>query len=264
MAYYYINTNANNSGPDRYKVWLKLNLAFTGGHERYGKKLKKLKPDDICFMHVAGEGVKAVGKVLEQWNEKPYYEDLKVSEPGQTEYRLKVEWWIYLRKPIHRSEHNKIIGWGPRSTVRHTVQEIRNHEAAEKLFRCMLQYADSEMSLPEEINEPNQYFEGAMCQIKINTYERNRQARSVCIQHYGTCCFVCGFSFDAAYGEVAEDYIHVHHLVPLSQIGTEYEVDPIRDLRPVCPNCHAVIHLQKPPFDPEEVRGFVEKREKRS
>jgi len=36
----------------------------------------------------------------------------------------------------------------------------------------------------------------------------------------------------------------VHHLVPISKIGKKYRVDPIKDLRPVCPNCHAVIHLK--------------------
>ena len=37
-------------------------------------------------------------------------------------------------------------------------------------------------------------------------------------------------------------FIHVHHLRPLSEIRGEYMVDPVADLCPVCPNCHAVIH----------------------
>ena len=28
----------------------------------------------------------------------------------------------------------------------------------------------------------------------------------------------------------------------LLDIGEEYEIDPIKDLRPVCPNCHAMLH----------------------
>ena len=262
MEYYYIITSANSV--DRHKVWLEHNLAFTGGAKRYGKKLRKLKPDDICFMYVTGEGVKAVGKVLERWNEKPYHKELMVSKLGQTEYRLKVKWCINLRKPISRCEHNKIVGWPPRRSVRHTVQSISNHKAAEQLLKAMQQYADSEMSLPEEVNEPNQYFEGTTSRIEINTYERNRQARSACIEHYGKSCYVCGFSFGATYGEVAEGYIHVHHLVPLSEIGEGYEVDPVKDLRPVCPSCHAVIHLGRPPYKPEEIRDFIKNHEKHS
>ena len=119
------------------------------------------------------------------------------------------------------------------------------------------------MSLPEEVDEPARYPEGATYRIVINAYERNPQARRACIQHYGTCCYVCGFSFEATYGEVAEGYIHVHHLVPLSEIGEEYEVNPVKHLRPVCPNCHAVIHLNRSQlFELEEVRALVEKHEK--
>jgi 5-methylcytosine-specific restriction enzyme A len=53
-------------------------------------------------------------------------------------------------------------------------------------------------------------------------------------------------------------FIHVHHLTPLSSLGTDYEVDPIRDLRPVCPNCHAVLHRREPPYSPEEVQQFLQ------
>ena len=59
------------------------------------------------------------------------------------------------------------------------------------------------------------------------------------------------------YGEVAEGLIHVHHLRSLSEVGEEYIVDPIADLRPVCPNCHAVLHTRTPPFSIEEVVTFL-------
>jgi 5-methylcytosine-specific restriction protein A len=39
----------------------------------------------------------------------------------------------------------------------------------------------------------------------------------------------------------------------------EYEVDPIRDLRPVCPNCHLIIHSKKVPFTVEEVKNMLRK-----
>jgi predicted HNH restriction endonuclease len=68
---------------------------------------------------------------------------------------------------------------------------------------------------------------------------------------------VCGFNFGAAYGGSAEGYIHVHHLKPLASIGEEYVIDPIKDLRPVCANCHAVIHLRQPPYSIEEVNVML-------
>ncbi|MDQ2907279.1 MAG: hypothetical protein M3Y81_27545 [Chloroflexota bacterium] len=40
-------------------------------------------------------------------------------------------------------------------------------------------------------------------------------------------------------------------------MGETYRVDPIKDLRPVCPNCHTIIHSQYPPYSIDEVRAMV-------
>lgn len=85
--------------------------------------------------------------------------------------------------------------------------------------------------------------EGATRTITVNAYERSAAAKAECKNHYGTNCVICGFSFAKTFGEFAKDFIHIHHLVALADIGKEYNVDPIEDLRPVCPNCHAAIHI---------------------
>ena len=113
--------------------------------------------------------------------------------------------------------------------------------------------------LPEEISETEGSYEGARKQISVNTYERDRTVRDKCLQHYGTSCAVCEKDMSEVYGPVAAGLIHVHHLKPLSEIKEDYRVNPIVDLRPVCPNCHAVIHQRKPPYKIEEVKGFLEK-----
>ncbi len=48
--------------------------------------------------------------------------------------------------------------------------------------------------------------------------------------------------------------------VPLSEIGQEYKVDPINDLRPVCPNCHTMLHKQNPPLAIEELKTQLASR----
>lgn len=111
--------------------------------------------------------------------------------------------------------------------------------------------------LPEEIEPHTTFREGATRQIVVNAYERNLEARQRCIDYFGTSCSVCGFGFEEKYGEVGKGYIHVHHLRQLSEIGEEYQVDPILDLRPVCPNCHAMIHRRSPPYDIEELRALL-------
>jgi 5-methylcytosine-specific restriction protein A len=103
----------------------------------------------------------------------------------------------------------------------------------------------SDFKFPEEIVdvEVAEVIEGALHIITVNAYERNAEARRQCIEAFGTSCSICNFNFGKQYGELAEGYIHVHHLRPLSEIGGKYTVNPRKDLRPVCPNCHAVLHL---------------------
>jgi 5-methylcytosine-specific restriction enzyme A len=52
--------------------------------------------------------------------------------------------------------------------------------------------------------------------------------------------------------------IHIHHLRQLSDINAEYCVNPVDDLCPVCPTCHAVIHSRKSPYTIEEVAIMIE------
>lgn len=95
-------------------------------------------------------------------------------------------------------------------------------------------------SFPDQVNES--YQEGHAYKILVNKYERNLEARQKCIEIYGYSCQVCETNLEEVYGEVAKEFIHVHHLIPLSEIREEYQVDPANDLLPVCPNCHAMLH----------------------
>ena len=115
-------------------------------------------------------------------------------------------------------------------------------------------------SLPEEVTAPGTYVEGSARTVLVNAYERDPKARVACIAHYGARCCVCLFEFGRVYGSLGKDYIHVHHLVPLATIAREYELDPIADLRPVCPNCHAMLHKQTPPLSLDELRGHMKSR----
>lgn len=110
---------------------------------------------------------------------------------------------------------------------------------------------------PDEVQQSDRYREGAVKQVPLNSFERNSAARKACIEKYGDKCVVCKFDFGAFYGEIGCGFIHVHHLVPLANLKAEYEVDPIKDLRPVCPNCHAMLHQNDPPFSIERLKKLV-------
>lgn len=113
-------------------------------------------------------------------------------------------------------------------------------------------------TLAEQVDATIAYREGEVLQVLVNAHERNGHARRACIDHYGAVCRVCGFDFERSYGPLGRGVIHVHHLTLLAGRDGEHEVDPIRDLIPVCPNCHAMIHLTREPLAIEMLRQLVE------
>lgn len=100
--------------------------------------------------------------------------------------------------------------------------------------------------------------EGAIRQVSTTRYERSAKNRAMCIAAHGTTCAVCGFDFGRVYGAFAAGYIEVHHKIPVSQLGSSTTVDPVEDLVPLCPNCHAAVHLSNPPLMPEELKAMMD------
>lgn len=107
--------------------------------------------------------------------------------------------------------------------------------------------------------QENTYIEGTKYQIQTNRYERNPLNRKLCLQAYGYKCRICGFSFEETYGNIGKNFIHVHHIEPVSSKGGSYILDPLKDLIPVCPNCHAMLHTQTPPLNPSELAEILRK-----
>jgi 5-methylcytosine-specific restriction protein A len=87
----------------------------------------------------------------------------------------------------------------------------------------------------------------------LTKYERSHLNRSLCLAYHGYDCKVCGINLKDKYGDIARDFIHVHHLNPISESGI-IKPDPIKDFVPLCPNCHAIAHLKNPPLTVEEIQ----------
>jgi 5-methylcytosine-specific restriction enzyme A len=114
--------------------------------------------------------------------------------------------------------------------------------------------------LPQEVDRSKGFYEGTLSTVVVNVYERSSAAREACIRFWGCKCIVCELDFGEVYGELGAGFIHVHHLKPLSEIAATYELNPIEDLRPVCPNCHAMLHRTRPPLEIEELQSRIRAR----
>jgi predicted HNH restriction endonuclease len=99
--------------------------------------------------------------------------------------------------------------------------------------------------------------EGRRVQFRGTRFERNASLRAKCLDHWGHKCRVCGLDFAVRYGPIGKDFIHVHHLNPLSLTG-ETATDPKKDLCPVCPNCHAMLHKHYPPYSLEDLKRMID------
>lgn len=99
--------------------------------------------------------------------------------------------------------------------------------------------------------------EGMLVREEVNRYERNRLNREACIAINGMTCQVCGFNFKETFGELGDGFIHIHHVIPVSQLGANHIVNPSRDLVPVCANCHSMMHRKDPPLTVEELKDLI-------
>ena len=103
------------------------------------------------------------------------------------------------------------------------------------------------------------YEEGREYLTTSTRYERNPINRELCLASKGYRCSVCGIDMEDVYGEIGKQFIEVHHSIPVSSYGHERLIDPLLELFPVCPNCHAMLHRKNPPYSIDELRQIMQK-----
>jgi 5-methylcytosine-specific restriction protein A len=118
------------------------------------------------------------------------------------------------------------------------------------------------------MNESKTILEGKKYDIILSTHERKPEAREQCINYFrekigNLYCIICKFDFEKTYGTIGKNYIHIHHINPLSSVDSEREVNPKKDLVPVCPNCHAMLHKKSPPFSVEDLKIIMKIAQKK-
>ena len=130
----------------------------------------------------------------------------------------------------------------------------KKEQIADYLDRFLIRLSQELLDLDDET-----FPEGSSKQITVNQYERDPKARKKCLAYWGYNCIVCGYSFEERYGSLGHQYIHVHHLRQLSKVPPDYHVNPKKDLVPICPNCHAMIHRENPALTPDELKQRLQK-----
>jgi len=213
---------------------------------------RKITTGDRAFLIKLGERPRGI--VASGWVSSKVYEDRHWDKTrGRTALYVDVDWDTILDPAttifpcdwLNEVRYSK-MHWEPQASGTRIPDDV-----AATLENDWAKFLDrpaviKEMHLAEEIDKDRTYAEGTSRQVTVNVFERSAEARTMCINHYGWNCFVCGFNFENVYGQVGSGFIHVHHLKSLAEIGKGYKLNPVKDLRPVCPNCHAMLHQRKP------------------
>ena len=207
------------------------------------------------------KGIIASGVTTSSHHESPHYDPHRAAK-GDVMNAVKVRFDRLLdsnsQKPLSTAVFAGTaasdVNWNtPASGIRIGPDACRVIEGAWiEYYRA---YAELGSLFPEEVQLP--VYEGATSHVIVNRYERSGRARDQCLAYYGYQCQACDLHFPDRYGVLGRQFMHVHHIVPLSAIGASYTVDPISDLRPLCPNCHAMVHRRSPPMTIDDLRRIV-------
>ena len=136
--------------------------------------------------------------------------------------------------------------------------DITDKTAVHDAVYDLLNIALIVVSIAQTKSSTNNFTEGAASYEIAKRIERSSAARKKAIALHGTSCIVCDVNFNDTYGELGENFIHIHHLKPISVAGFG-EINAVTDLVPVCPNCHAMIHRKSPPLTIETMKKIIKK-----
>lgn len=214
---------------------------------------KRISIGDFFFLIRLGEepkGIIGCGYITSQTYSSEHWDEEK-SKEGKEALRTDLLFKALSEEPIFPLSYLKNYypnyNWTPQSSGLSIPELI----ASDLFLKVQEKY---EYSFTPVTNEEIRFYtEGKVREITSKTYDRSALARQVCIEYHGYDCAVCGFNFEEFYGLIGINYIEVHHLKQIADIGKEYQIDPINDLRPVCANCHRMLHKIRPSLSIQEL-----------
>jgi 5-methylcytosine-specific restriction protein A len=204
-----------------------------------------------CIVSVTNLVYPNIRNDIEYWKDKnDYYKSLK----GKF-MRLEILEQVYNPKMSLSNLMANGLNAAPQGPVK-VKQQLYDY--------ISLNFSDNHQieTFPDILDDRTDHFEGIKKLVLVNKYERSSIARQKCIEYRGLNCHICDMNFANIYGEIGIGFIHVHHLIPIHKIGTEYKINYEADLIPVCPNCHAMLHRKIDGKEPtiEELKGIIIKQ----
>lgn len=153
-------------------------------------------------------------------------------------------------------DHFKIVMTRPYSSLESSMKTLK--QGLIDLLALLHSLTSApEDNLDQEIDHKLFKEEGEVTLETCRKYERSRFNRDLCLSYHGYTCAACGQLMKDIYGEPGFKVVHVHHVIPVSKMDGPRILSPIKDLVPLCPNCHNVAHRKNPPYALEELKRFL-------
>lgn len=218
------------------------------------RSMNKFEVGDVVFIYTSAPVMRITYRMVvtkinvskPDFDETPYWGE-KYQRTKKGKYSRSIFQLVYAISENNDLTYKSLVAHGLRGGIQ------SNRTVSDSLLQHIIDAAEKNKKTnkitleasPEYLSDTANLYEGAVMQVSINKYERNREAREKCLAVKGYKCAVCGIEFEKVYGDIGLGFIHVHHTVPISTIRKNYVIDPIKDLVPVCPNCHAMLHKGK-------------------
>lgn len=137
------------------------------------------------------------------------------------------------------------------------------------LKKCFNEVEKNKIKKVEIFDENIVVNEGFKRTISVNVYQRSTKLRDAAIEAFSVngkiSCECCKFNFDTFYGTtIGSGYIEIHHVKPIfkyeEQEINKFIKDALKNLVPVCSNCHRMIHrVWNDPLEIEVLKSTIQK-----
>ncbi len=155
----------------------------------------------------------------------------------------------------------KFLNWANKIENFNLKEKFNSGQTKLKRFELLVHYNQipKEIFDREKLLEKNydEFLEGFKTEIVRETNYRNRELIYKAKLELGTTCFICSFNFEEKYGLHGKGFVEMHHLIPISE---GKRISKIKDLVPVCSNCHRMLHKGNITFNIDDIKRMIAKK----
>ena len=138
--------------------------------------------------------------------------------------------------------------------------KFKKDQKSSKRFELLVHQSLLDKKLQVQLNTKDKtqqsFDEGFRTEIVKEIATRDKRIIDLAKNKYGTKCSVCNFDFGKMYGSHGDGFIEIHHLYLIAKGKRKTKIE---NLRPVCANCHRMLHRGVALLSIDELKEIISK-----